>query len=196
MRGVEGQSNLARYIGESPQTIKNWESRGVSRAGMLKAQQVIGCSATWLETGQGRMEMTLAQVLVESHKKKYPRVVGTAKMGDKGFYYDLEGGDGYVEFEAPEGSIAIRVRGDSMHPAIRDGWYVIIEPSGQPSIGEYVLLRFKDGRKMVKELLQAKSDCFVCQSVNGGERLTAMLDDLEGAQAISAVVPPSKHKEF
>lgn len=127
--------------------------------------------------------------------KNYPRVVGTARMGDKGYYLDLEGGDGYIEFEAEKGSIAIQVRGDSMFPAIRDGWYIIIEPSGQLSIGEYVLLKFKDERKMVKELLQIKSDSYVVMSVNGEERFTVMKEELVDVKAISAVVPPSKHKE-
>lgn len=130
----------------------------------------------------------------ETTNKNYPRVVGTAKMGDHGYYQDLDGGDGYVEFEAEEGAIAIRVRGDSMFPAIKDGWFVVIEPSGQPAIDEYVLLKFKDGKKMVKSLLQIKSDCYVVESVNGGQRITAMKEDLEDIRAISAVVPPSKHK--
>jgi phage repressor protein C with HTH and peptisase S24 domain len=130
----------------------------------------------------------------DSKKNKYPRVVGTAKMGDHGYYLDLDGGDGYVEFEAEEGSIAIQCRGDSMYPAIKDGWFVIIEPSGRPTADEYVLLNFKDGKKMVKNLLQIKGDCYVVESVNGGARFTAMKEDLEGIRAISAVVPPSKHK--
>lgn len=126
--------------------------------------------------------------------RNYPSVVGTARMGDKGYYLDLECSNGYVEFEAEAGSIAIHVRGDSMHPAIRDGWYVIIEPSGKPTAGEYVLLEFNDGKKMVKELLMEKYDCYVVMSVNSGERITAMKDELTNIRAISAVVPPSKHK--
>lgn len=128
--------------------------------------------------------------------KNYPRVVGTAHMGDKGYYLDLDGGDGFVEVESKKGSIAINVRGDSMYPAIKDGWYVIIEPNSTLHIDEYVLLQFKNGKKMVKNLLQIKPDCLVVESVNGGERITAMLDELEGYQPISCVVPPSKHKEF
>lgn len=132
----------------------------------------------------------------KNFNKKYPRVVGTAKMGDHGYYLDLEGGDGYVEFEAEEGAIAIRVRGDSMFPAIRDGWYVVLEPTGKPTVNEYVLLKFKNGKKMVKELLQINEDCYVVMSVNGNGRITAMKDELDDIQAISAVVPPSKHKEW
>lgn len=127
----------------------------------------------------------------------YPRVVGTARCGDAGYYMDLEGGDGYIEFDSAIGSIAIRIKGHSMHPAIREGWFVIIEPDKKPDVGEYVLAKFKNGKKMVKELLQIKNDSYLLLSVNDNERITAYFDELESdIQAISAIVPPSKHKEW
>jgi phage repressor protein C with HTH and peptisase S24 domain len=129
-------------------------------------------------------------------KKKYPRVVGTAKCGDKGYYMDLEGGDGYIEFDAAPGSIAIRIKGHSMHPAIREGWYVVIEPDKEVTPGEYVLAKFKDGKKMVKELIKINSDGYLMLSVNGDKRITAGYDELEDIQAITAIVPPSRHREF
>jgi len=129
-------------------------------------------------------------------KLRYPRVIGTAKMGDGGYYVDLEGGDGYVEFESATGSVAIRVRGDSMYPAIRDGWYVILEPNSELQLGEYVLVAFTDGKKMVKELLQIEDDCYVLESVKGNERITAFKADIENIRHISAIVSPSKHKPF
>jgi hypothetical protein len=55
LRNVTGQSNVARLLNESPQTVKNWESRGVSDAGAIKSEGVIGCSAYWLATGEGLM---------------------------------------------------------------------------------------------------------------------------------------------
>lgn len=50
---IGGQSELARALGQSPQTVKNWESRptGVSAAGASKAQQSLGISATWILEG-------------------------------------------------------------------------------------------------------------------------------------------------
>lgn len=50
--GVEGKSEVARKMDQSPQTLNNWEARGMSKGGMLTAQRVFGCSAVWLETGQ------------------------------------------------------------------------------------------------------------------------------------------------
>lgn len=45
---LSGQSALARRMQESPQTVKNWESRGISEGGALKAQNLFGCNANWL----------------------------------------------------------------------------------------------------------------------------------------------------
>lgn len=56
LKGIIGQSKLARALNVSPQTVKNWESRGVSREGTLAAQRIIGCSAVWVETGEGPMQ--------------------------------------------------------------------------------------------------------------------------------------------
>lgn len=55
LAGLIGQSDVARYLGQSPQTLNNWERRGMSKGGMLIAQRRFGCSAVWLETGQGDM---------------------------------------------------------------------------------------------------------------------------------------------
>jgi phage repressor protein C with HTH and peptisase S24 domain len=56
LQGIIGQSNLARGLNTSPQTVKNWETRGISNQGLLTAQRVIGCDATWLESGRGNMQ--------------------------------------------------------------------------------------------------------------------------------------------
>ncbi len=55
LKGITGQSELARALSALPQTVKNWEARGVSKQGMLTAQRLFGCSAVWLETGKGQM---------------------------------------------------------------------------------------------------------------------------------------------
>ena len=53
LKGVEGHAGLTTLFNESPQLITNWEKRGISKAGLIKAQRIVGCSALWLETGEG-----------------------------------------------------------------------------------------------------------------------------------------------
>lgn len=55
LKGIKGQAGLALHLGAVSQTVNNWEARGISKDGMIKAQRLIGCSALWLETGEGAM---------------------------------------------------------------------------------------------------------------------------------------------
>lgn len=55
IKGIRGQSALAFALNESPQTISNWESRGISSNGLLSAQEKIGCNAVWVRDGVGTM---------------------------------------------------------------------------------------------------------------------------------------------
>lgn len=207
LKGAEGQSAVARLLNESPQNINNWESRGVSRPGAIKAQAALGCDANWVLTGGGQMAPTPAPAEADnaleyagpvSGHRRVP-VVGTAKMGEDGFYEELSpfpgAGDGYVEHvSADPNAYALRVRGSSMYPAIRDGSYVVIEPNGQPVPGEPVLVILRNGKKMVKEFLIERQDSIEVESVNGGHRHTIYRDELESVQPVSAVLYRSKWK--
>lgn len=55
LRNTEGQTDVAKLLNALPQTINNWESRGISDQGLLKAQETIGCDAIWLRDGTGSM---------------------------------------------------------------------------------------------------------------------------------------------
>lgn len=58
IRAVTGQSAVARLLDQTPQTVKNWEKRGISEGGALIAQRRIGCDANWLLDGRGAMTLT------------------------------------------------------------------------------------------------------------------------------------------
>lgn len=53
MRGIVGQSAVARTLDVSPQVVKNWEARVLSEGGALVAQQRLGCNANWLLSESG-----------------------------------------------------------------------------------------------------------------------------------------------
>ncbi|URI11041.1 S24 family peptidase [Aquincola tertiaricarbonis] len=124
-------------------------------------------------------------------------VVGAARMADDGWHEEERDpdGSGYVEVFTRDGqAYALRVRGDAMAPAIRDGWLVVIEPSSEVAPGEYVLVQLKDGRKMITELLYERPDSVAVMSIKAGERLTLMRSDVVAVHAVSAIVPPSRWK--
>lgn len=50
-KDANGQAQLAKGMNESSQTINNWEARGISERGALKAQKLYHCDANWLIEG-------------------------------------------------------------------------------------------------------------------------------------------------
>lgn len=119
-------------------------------------------------------------------------------MGDDGFYQDTEHppgfGDGWVMASSADvNAFALRVRGDSMHPAIRHGWFVIVEPNRRCVTGEFVQIALIDGRKMVKELVIERADEIVVESVNGNHRRTIARADILHMYKVGAVIPQSSY---
>ena len=46
LKNISNMSGLARLLNVSPQTIKNWEARGISSKGAIEAAEKIGFSKT------------------------------------------------------------------------------------------------------------------------------------------------------
>lgn len=214
------QSAFARHLSVEPQHITNWKRRGlpaemlprVAKALNVTIEQVLGeapfdslglsiVDRLRVRNGLSRLSNAPTEIDPEyagqSRASKHVPVVGTAKLGEDGFYEEISdmtgGGDGHIEIATEDpNAYCLRVRGQSMFPAIRDGWYVLIEPNGTPREGEYVLLKLKDGRKMVKEFMYRRQGSVELMSVNGGVRLSFDNSEIEGMQPVGAVVSPSK----
>jgi len=52
---VANRSDLAKFLDESPQTITNWQSRGIPKGKILEVAKAVGVSPDWLATGNGAM---------------------------------------------------------------------------------------------------------------------------------------------
>ncbi len=131
---------------------------------------------------------------------KQAPVVGTAQAGDDGYWVELEHpvghGDGWIDVPSRDpNAYSIRVRGDSMTPTIRDGWFIVVEPGHAVVPGEFVLVITKDGRSMVKELLFERADAVSLASINEAHpRLTLQRDEIRIMHYVGFIVPPSKHR--
>lgn len=207
--GKMSQAEFARLAGVSDSAVKFWldgSTKSIKGENAVKIERGTGYSANWLIAGKGPKRVDPAQqqdtTPVYAGRRSDVRaipIVGTARMGDKGFYEELSAiqgaGDGHIQMATSDpDAYGLRVRGNSMAPAIRDGWYVLVEPNAAPAVGEYVLVKLRDGQKMVKELLYQRQGDVEVLSVNNGERMTLYADQLESIQAVAAVIPPSKWK--
>lgn len=152
--------------------------------------------------GQGTMGGAVFEAAGSLRAPRPVVVVGQAKLGDNGYYEEISSatgaGDGTVAaYSSDPEAYALRVKGDSMFPAIRDGWYVVVEPNGNLVIGEFILVKLLTGQKMVKELLMQNEHGITVMSVNGSTRRTIgreEIDNHHGLQPVSSILPPSKWK--
>lgn len=160
------QSAVARLLGESPQTVKNWETRGPSKNGLIQAQRMIGCSINWLESGIG--SMTQSQ---QSNVDQSPSIQGTVPLiswvqaGNWEQAIDtLLTGQGErisTTYKPKNHTYALRVRGDSMEPKFPDGCIIIIEPDEHPAPGQYVIIRQNGDDVTFKQLVKDGGSLFL-----------------------------------
>ena len=190
---VEGQTEVATALGQSPQTVNNWESRGISKLGALKAQTVWGVSATWLLSGEG--EMLLAPAPAEPAKDEAPfsfnpmRIRGVEapatvpirfvqiklRAGATGFVTELEPDDGGI-YELPVGVLeeldvepqwlmAMRVKGPSMRPMMDDGEVVVVSRKHIEPEEDGIFAFNYNGEPLVKQLVR-KGSAWCLRSFN------------------------------
>ena len=146
LKKVEGQSDVARLLNISPQTLNNWEARGISKNGLLAAQKIVGCSAHWLETGFGPMSMSGSE-----SANVTPALAGTRKVPlvsyvQAGFMKEMVAQAAASEWlltdlELSENAFALSIKGDSMLPEFKEGDRVIIDPAVQPQPGDFVVAK-------------------------------------------------------
>lgn len=122
------------------------------------------------------------------------KIVGTAQMGSEGYWHALDVADGYVDVPSRDpGAYALRLKGNSMAPAIKSGWVAVIEPNGQLIPGEYVMVRLVDEECMLKELLYVNDEEVSLASVNDAyDRRTIPIEQVAQIHHVGAVCPPSK----
>lgn len=121
-------------------------------------------------------------------------IKGTAQLGDEGFWCELESADGCIEVISNDpAAYALRTKGDSMHPAIRNGWVVWCEPSHELVSGEYVMVKTVDGRCMIKELLYHNNIEVSLMSINHThDRINIPIENIEHIHYVGGIVSPSK----
>jgi len=146
LMNVEGQSDVARLLNISPQTLNNWEVRGISKNGLLAAQKIFGCSASWLDTGFGQMQISGGESV-----NVIPALAGTRKVPlvsyvQAGFMREMVAQATASEWlltdlELSENAFALSIKGDSMLPDFKEGDRVIIDPAVLPLPGDFVVAK-------------------------------------------------------
>ncbi|MCB5226228.1 helix-turn-helix domain-containing protein [Alishewanella sp. 16-MA] len=120
-------------------------------------------------------------------------IKGMAKMGQDGYYEQVEEGiEGYIELPMRSTTgFALIARGDSMYPAIKDGFVVWCDIASQFVTGDNVAIHKRNGAKMIKEYRSNQNGYTELKSINGGEVLRIPNAEIESIYLIRGVLHPS-----
>lgn len=193
-RGIS-QEQMAEWLGVTQGAVGHWLN-GKREPKLETINQLLGL----LSLPQLSMAAFGATALEAGPPLSRPfqrtKIVGTAQLGPDGYWDALAAADGWLDVPTTDpDAYSLRVKGESMAPAIRSGWVVWCEPNHQLIPGEYVMVRCTDGQSMVKELLYENAEEVSLMAVNDGYgRLTIARSDIEQIHYVGGIVPPSKIK--
>lgn len=184
--------------GISVQSVSNWRRTGkITKENLRILANLVDWTMEELQRPGGKTEKSADNAienvdgLVDLLPVQLAPVTGTASLGPDGTWYELEyptgHGDGYIPVHSRDRNVyALRVRGDSMHPRIRDGEYVIISPNTSYIPSNDVMVQTNDGRSMVKELAWQREGQIKLLSIN--ERHPPIVLDLSEVRVIHRVI--------
>ena len=121
-------------------------------------------------------------------------IQGLAQVKPDGLWDELTPTSGWINVPTLDPTAyALRIKGDAMAPAIRNGWLVWCEPRQELVPGEYVLVIRSNGESMIKELLYANGEEVSLMSVNDTYgRLTLQRSEIAKIHYVGGIMPPSK----
>lgn len=139
-------------------------------------------------------------VIGEAEEVSFTRVpvMGSAQLGSEGHWVGLDNGDGFVNWPSrdPE-AFALRCKGDSMKPRIKDGEYVVVEPNHGYLPGDEVLLVTRDEQVMIKTFLYQRDGAVLVMSVNEEHPpLRFPVSDVVRIQYVAGIAKPSLHGTY
>tara|TARA_R110000764_G_scaffold2641_4_gene11460 strand:- start:11237 stop:11893 length:657 start_codon:yes stop_codon:yes gene_type:complete len=169
------QGQLSELCGWGAQSrIGNYEkdNREPNLADLRKiAEQLSVSLAELLDIGVTAINEPSAGYDVLTAKEGNVPVVGKAELGADGFFeamdYPPGHGDGVLLINSDDpNAYGLRVAGDSMHPRIKNGEFVLIEPNKPYCTGDEVMVRTSSGRSMIKEFIYHRDGMYRFDSVN------------------------------
>lgn len=163
-------SGLAKKAGLDPTTFNkskritpDGRARWPSTESLAKSLAATGTS---METFVGLIEDTAHPI-----SQGVP-LIGFAQAGTGGYFDDagFPVGKGWDQVAFPsiadENAYALRIYGDSMEPAYRDGTVIVVSPAATIHKGDRVVVKTKDGEVMVRELRRSTPKSVELRSID------------------------------
>lgn len=181
------QSEMARFVGVSPQAVQKWIAGAAEPRGknLDLAAQFLGVTPAELKFGAPpdsklSFERQLSRADQSSDLDDAPAIVGTPRLipvagrvqaGQDGLLhvddFPVESPEGFVVwYTSCIESYALRVRGESMSPRYLPGEFVGVDPCADVLPSDEVIVLLADGRRMIKRLLWLRDGQACFESVN------------------------------
>ncbi|CRI58082.1 S24 family peptidase [Pseudomonas sp. CCOS 191] len=127
---------------------------------------------------------------------RWAHIQGIAQLKQDGSWDELTPMTGWVETPSTDASVySLRIKGDALAPAIRNGWVVWCEPHHRLVPGEYVVVKLASGESLIKELLYENAEEVSLMSVNDTfGRTTLHRSEISTIHYVGGIVPPSQIK--
>lgn len=207
---VGGMAEIAGVTSSAATQWKDGPTKSLKTGPATKLASATGFSAMWIATGEGPKKLSqgsaapapsnVADAPALSPSRLVP-VVGHVKGGMDGFLEEMQFpagyGEGFVEYWTKDpASYALRVKGDSMHPRYRAGEFIVVTPSIEAQPGRDVVVKLKDGRKLLKLLNWVRGDEIQLLSINDGYAPTTLsVDEIESIHRVAGGVPQDAFQE-
>ncbi|WP_235033957.1 S24 family peptidase [Pantoea sp. 18069] len=208
IRDITGQSAVARLLNESPQTVKNWETRGVSRSGALTAEATLGVRAAWLLAGDGEMlTRSTAPAVIEAHAPacpedsvRIPLLANGGSMGPGNDVLDVDYVVGDLTLSSHWINQQIRpaniqelrfmhAHGESMAPTFSDGDVLLVDAGARdPSSMEGIYVLEVHSKTYIKRVRMRMDGSLEVSSDNANIKTVDVLNGDHEVRVIGRVV--------
>jgi phage repressor protein C with HTH and peptisase S24 domain len=209
------QSEMARFIGVTPQAVQKWiaglaEPRGKN---LVRAAEFLGISPAELRFGDDAGAQVAAvlgrkvgELEIESDVEDGPPilatprlipVVGRVQAGVDGllniYDYPPESPDGHMLwYTSCVEAYVLRVRGESMSPRYLPGEFVGVDPCAEVLPSDEVIVLMKDGQRMIKRLLWVRDEQACLESVNKDHpNIVIDCEDVDAMHLVLGHIPKS-----
>lgn len=184
---------IAEALGITEQAVSNWKRSGkIATENLPVVAKLTGWSIARLMGVPEPTNVAEAPALIGA---RWVPVVGHVKAGPDGYLDELQypvgEGEGYVEYWVRDpAAYAVRVKGDSMHPRYRAGEFIVVTPGIEATPGRDVVVKLRDGRKLLKQLNWIRDGEIQLLSINNGYApLTMSLEEIESIHRVAGQVP-------
>jgi phage repressor protein C with HTH and peptisase S24 domain len=163
-------SGLAKRAGLDPTTFN--KSKRITADGRARWPSTESVAKSLAATGASIDQFVALITEAGQPTAEAVPLIGFAEAGDGGYFDDggYPAGKGWDEIPFPavddEHVYALKISGESMHPAYRDGTVIIVSPSASIHRGDRVVVKTRDGEVMAKELKRKTAKSLELKSLN------------------------------